>query len=263
MILSWTHGFLGLPEDWHEFLAQSAWKNTNVTHDLRNLWLDLQTLESTGLAPEANWLELLADRVAAGIAGRKKPTVLIGYSMGGRVSLLVARDRRVQPYLKGLILISTHPGLIDAKEQAARCEADERWAARFKNDLWDETLRAWEDQAVLQRTGGLDLPARREENFNREILSLSMRGLSLGRQPSALVHEDLWAERWPFPALLINGEKDRKFAELGEKWSASVAARGGDLPHVIVPNAGHRVPWDQSGRTSEIILDFLSKISAS
>src|SRR3954468_16390548 len=57
-----------------------------------------------------------------------EPSVLVGYSMGGRIALHAAVQLNLQP----LVLVGASPGLQDPNERAQRREADERLAQRIE-----------------------------------------------------------------------------------------------------------------------------------
>jgi 2-succinyl-6-hydroxy-2,4-cyclohexadiene-1-carboxylate synthase len=258
-----VHGFLGTPEDFSLIL----WPEPSWQHDPRDLWLDLGSLAGTGLELDADWLSLSGERLSAGIAGRKRPTVLVGYSMGGRLALQAAADRSLWPCLKGLVLVSTHPGLKDSAERERRLASDLAWAERFERDTWAKVVEDWNKQGILSRPqglgGSLPLPERHEGRINRRLLALSLVVWSLGRQRSALEAPEFNTGQWPFPVLLITGETDEKFTSLAREWEAKGQSSGGSIRHVAIPSAGHRVPWDRPVEFRAVVQDFLSCLSTS
>ena len=58
--------------------------------------------------------------------------IYVGYSMGGRLCLRLALDR--PDLVRGLMLVSTSPGIADPTERAARVEADELLADSVERD---------------------------------------------------------------------------------------------------------------------------------
>lgn len=251
MILSWVHGFLGIPLDWKRMIAKG--KLERFENDFRDLWFDIGSLASTGLRADAGWLDLLSQRLEAGLSGRQKPTLLIGYSMGARLAMLAVRQKSLWPYLKGLVLVSAHPGLITNQEKTMRLESDRRWAHRWRNEPWESVLEGWNKQSVLRRHGDAQLELTRiEKDFDRELLGLAAEALSLSRQPSALLEPDLDFRNWPFPVHLITGAHDEKFTILARDWVAKYQPSGA-LYHHVVSGAGHRVPWDNPKEFTNLV----------
>jgi pimeloyl-ACP methyl ester carboxylesterase len=59
---------------------------------------------------------------AQAIGVRAKRGIYVGYSMGGRLCLRLALDR--PDLVRGLVLVSASPGIVDPVERAARVAAD-------------------------------------------------------------------------------------------------------------------------------------------
>lgn len=200
----WTlPGFLGLPGDW-DFLP---WPH--------------RTLEPVSSAPRPLSSRPLSP--APGLEPRPEEDLLIGYSMGGRLSLQLLRHYR----FRKAVVISAGLNAPDPD----RLARDEVWARRFESEEWSTLIRDWDAQPVFR---GSQL-ARREEDYDRAELARQLRELS----PAVLPPPNL--EDITTPILWVVGERDAKYV--------GVARRAMDrLPHAqlwICPGAGHRVPWEQ------------------
>ena len=177
--------------------------------------------------------------------------VLLGYSMGGRLGLhaLAANG----PW-SAAIMISTHPGLEDSDERAARRAADAEWAALALRGEWAEFLRKWNAQPVLQSAAdamgsdSLRVADRHRLVARRQEIARSFIDWSLGAQ------SPLWGQlaSWPVPTLWVAGEHDAKFSALAGRAADAMGAAA------IAPHAGHRVPWENPDWLTARVRKFLS-----
>lgn len=162
---------------------------------------------------------------------------LLGYSLGGRVALHVAR--RAPERVDRLILESAHPGLGSDTERAARRSHDAGWAGRIRTQ-WPDVLAHWYDQGVfesLAHTPLRDTLIREKTSRDPERAARQLEAWSLGRQ----------ADHWSFlegrnrPTLFISGEMDPRYGAIGERLSVA----SGPIRHHIVEGAGHVVHREQ------------------
>ncbi len=223
------HGFLGLPSDWSLIPFETDIIPVNLWNDFRELNL------KDGDDAFGSWAERFLDSIRA---MKTKPT-LLGYSLGGRLALHVL-FRRPALFAAGII-VSAHPGLTSDQARRERFRNDEMWSRRFAQDSWETVLRDWNAQKSLQAPPAdgapESIPLRRDEHdFDRGLLSRAMRSWSLARQADlrSAIHE------CPVPLTFVNGGLDTKFREL-----VAQLAMTRSQSHIVIPNAGHRVPWDQ------------------
>lgn len=161
--------------------------------------------------------------------------VLLGYSMGGRLALQMLERQRFDK----AIIVSAG---LNAPDDARR-QRDEEWARRFTSEEWASLMRAWNAQPVF----GGHVMDRRESDYDRAGLARQLRELS----PAVLPPPEL--EKIETPVLWIAGERDAKYVETGRR----AVAR---LPHAelwICPDAGHRVPWEQTAAFVDRLRLFL------
>lgn len=230
------HGFLGSPLDWQGVFSPRA-------------GLEVYT-PSLSRSPPLT-LSALAERVnleaASSGAGRK---VLLGYSLGGRVALHSLLQS--PPLWSAAVIVSAHPGLASAQEKSKRLENDQQWAKRFREEEGSAVMAAWNAQSVFKqdRAEAPVLAREAPSVLDRHKWADLLLGCSLGVQ--ADLSEAL--SRLQIPVLWISGELDLKFkaihGEIGErnpKW----------FQHEVLPQAGHRVPWDQTRAFEERVIRFL------
>lgn len=222
-----------------------------------------QALEARGLATERRDLVALthgtdAEGAAARLAATLvEGTILVGYSMGARLSLLAAASA---PDLSGLVLLSGSPGLEEPRARKARTALDEERAALLGVDpgrfvrTWGALpmfapLRKTPAFAPLQERRRLRLTAPRAEAWAH-----TLRTLSPGGMPS------LWPSlsRLDVPTLFVAGALDPVYADI----AARAAARAPDATHAVVPAAGHALPLEAPETTADLILAHAGRLLA-
>lgn len=216
------HGFLGQGSDWN-FLKRSFLPSAFWNPDL--------------FAKGSKWLErdlhATADKILEEVQ-RRFPTgrrTLVGYSFGGRLALHMLL--RAPEVFDRAVILSASPGLEDESERVVRMRDDETWASRFEGtEDWETVLQSWGSQIVLRGPA----PVRREEDFDRHLLAWALREGSQGRQ------EPLWGPLSDLnvPLQWLAGSRDEKYAAMAHR-VAKVAPKA--LVE-IVPNVGHRLPWE-------------------
>jgi 2-succinyl-6-hydroxy-2,4-cyclohexadiene-1-carboxylate synthase len=189
-----------------------------------------------------------SDLIASGrlLAQAGGPGIYVGYSMGGRVALHAALDH--PDLVQGLVLIGATAGIDDANGRAARREADGELADRLLDEGLAPFLERWLSNPLFDGLSpqAAALPARLE---NRpEGLAASLRHCGTGNQ------EPLWARlgELEMPVLVIAGERDPKFAQLGERLAAGLARA-----ELVRLPAAHSVHLESPTATAEVIRRFV------
>lgn len=234
------HGSVGSASDWRNFSARLVERKLGTR--AVDLWrfLDCAPMTHAGFGAALN------AEVQDG-SGRK-PRVLIGYSMGGRLALhaLLEKDH---PW-SAAVIVSSHPGLESGAERASRRERDATWASRALTDTWESFLRDWCMQPVLR---GVDLrDAQRDSRLalRRREIARSFIDWSLGSQ------EPLW-DRLPeiqIPVLWVAGEQDETYSALAHRAAAHMPT----ARVAIAPDCGHRVLWQAESWLVDQVAGFLA-----
>jgi 2-succinyl-6-hydroxy-2,4-cyclohexadiene-1-carboxylate synthase len=215
------HGFLGQPSDW-DFLKLGRW----ICPDLFKK-----------IDPFQKWASNFNQSVEPG-------SLLMGYSLGGRLALhaLLQNPER----WKGAIIVSAHPGLTTLQERRERLLHDHRWAERFLSEPWEDLLVAWNQQILFG--GKQPVKFREESAYSRELLSQALKVWSLGEQ------ENLRPKllQLSIPILWIAGKNDQRYAPISLEHPT--------FKHVLVPDAHHRVPWEQQEIFTQIMTDFINEV---
>ena len=212
------HGFWGKPEDWNS--VQDFFPHLFVAKDLyENLdWLHLPINEAAyqwGLY----WQKKYPDGV-----------ILAGYSMGGRFALHVAR--LFPAWVKGLCLLSTHPGGLTADETKARQQWIQEWQKNFSKRSLKDVEALWQTQEAFVQTK--TTPFRRD--LSGEILALNLEKWSLMQHEVRLenLSEVTPSQIWLF------GQDDVKFQKVSKKLQSKWPSK----KVLNLKEAGHRLLLD-------------------
>ncbi|MCD2247633.1 2-succinyl-6-hydroxy-2,4-cyclohexadiene-1-carboxylate synthase [Listeria marthii] len=174
---------------------------------------------------------------------------VLGYSMGGRVATAFAAA--YPEMVRGLVLVSSSPGLRQADVRVSRVQADNRLADQIETDGIKPFVDYWENLALFASQSVL--PDERKKRIRLERLAqnplglaMSLRGMGTGKQPS------YWSElaHFHFPVLLITGALDAKFETIAQEMQQLLP----NSTHVTVQDAGHAVYLEQP-------MIFLSQLS--
>lgn len=233
--LHFFHGFLGLPEDWDSVLENLSLDNKIEVHR-HNLWSFLGELK------EVNF-ESLQSLISQKINKTKNRKIGIGYSLGGRI-LMHSDPSQFSNY----IFIASHPGLESSSDREGRLKNDAVWSQNFLSMEWDSLISLWNDQGVF--SNDKSRPVRKEEFFNRELLSQALSAFSLGKQK--LKNEFLTSVK--DKALWVCGDKDDKFMLLRQRIEGLI----GNQKIYIVKNSGHGCIFSHPQQLAEIIKGVLS-----
>lgn len=239
MIIHALHGFLGTPKDWelihfpgHQIISWDL-AATGLAHPSEGLW---------------QWARSFNRIIESHDKARRERSILMGYSLGGRLALHAAIDA---PHLwKGAIILSAHPGLKSEEVKRERIASDLAWAGRFASEPWDHLMQSWNGRDVF--TSGSFNFTRLEKDHDRHMLTGILRDWSLGKQDDLsekLASLDL-------PILWMCGQNDTKFSVLTK--SIHLAHR--DSLIIEVPNAGHRFPWESPDFLVKQVDNFLKSI---
>ncbi len=173
----------------------------------------------------------------------------VGYSMGGRVALhaaLTAPDA-----VRRLVLIGATAGIDDDDERTARRVADERLADHIEAVGVPTFIDEWLGNALF--AGLTDDTALRSDRLRNSAVGLaaSLRSTGTGTQTP------LWDRLGDIacPVLVLVGEHDAKFTELGRRLVDGLPA----AELVVIPDAGHSVHLEQPEATAASLASWLAR----
>lgn len=225
------HGFWGKPEDWNE--VQDHFPHLFVAKDLyENLdWLSLPIDEAAkqwGL----HWQRKYPDGV-----------ILAGYSMGGRFALHVARHFPL--WVRGLCLMSTHPGGLSKDEKTARLRWIEDWQKAFTQNSLTKAKELWQSQETFRKTNAA--PFR--QDLSGAILALNLEKWSLieHRVDFDNLNEIASMQIWLF------GEDDAKFQKVSQK----LQLKWPNKKVINLKDAGHRLLLDAPDKVAAALKELV------
>ncbi len=239
------HGFLGNQADWQSI----------VVHLTEHFYCVCVDLPGHGQSPTISLLtpgfEQIAEQIQIAIdALAIEKYHLLGYSLGGRIALHLARDHADK--LLSLCVESCHPGLDSAEEKLLRGKSDLDWSHKLASLPIDEFLSLWYQQGVfaeLSIEARQQLINKRSHNNQAGLLSIYLAS-SLAEQTNL----------WDLPNLIkitchyIVGRHDSKFLALATRWQqvAPINVHAVEL-------AGHNVhlaaPIDYSRKLIQLLTE--------
>lgn len=212
------HGFWGKPEDWNS--VQDFFPHLFVAKDLyENLdWLNLPIAEAA-----RQWGLHYQKKYPEGV-------ILAGYSMGGRFALHVARLFPL--WVRGVCLLSTHPGGLTADEIRIRTEWVQQWQKTFTDLSLKEVEGLWHQQEAFIQT---KVSAFRRD-LSGSVLALNLEKWSLMHHEVSLenLNEITPTQIWLF------GQDDVKFQKVSKKLQLKWPSK----KVINLRNAGHRLLLD-------------------
>ena len=160
---------------------------------------------------------------------------LCGYSMGGRIALLLALAAPER--VRELVLVSTTAGIEDGGERAERRAADRRLADELEAGPFEDFIERWRAQPLFaDEPAEVGALAREDQRRNRpDALAAALRGIGTGEM------EPQWARlgELEMPVAVLVGERDAKFRALGERIVGSPA-----IARLLVGRGGHNLPLE-------------------
>jgi 2-succinyl-6-hydroxy-2,4-cyclohexadiene-1-carboxylate synthase len=177
-------------------------------------------------------------------------SVLVGYSLGGRLALrAVLRD---PGRYAGLVTVGAAAGIDDPVLRSSRAEADDRLAAWMETAPIEAIVSIWERQPLFaDQSEGL-IEEQRPGRMSHDPGELAM----LLRTAGQGVLEPVWHAllTLELPVLAIAGARDEGYATAARR-IADTAPRGRGA---IVEDAGHAPQLQQPQRVAELIEGFLN-----
>lgn len=241
------HGFLGDKQDWSAVTEVLAKQYYCISIDLPGHGKSLnQPLPTPGFETCCELIEQTVAKLGS------KQYHLVGYSLGGRIALHLAR--RYPSCVLSLILESCHPGLQSEQDKAQREINDAQWADKLAQLDITTFLTQWYQQAVFA-----DLSSK-----ERQLMILRRSGnqganLSNCYQATSLAQQ---ADLWDTPAVIsapcifIAGVDDKKFLSLATRWQQQYP-----LKLYPVNASGHNVHSAAPGIFSQLVLRLLKPLA--
>ncbi len=224
------HGFTGGGRDFEICAAHDAGAWHWICPDLPGHGACRPRSPDAGVSLE-RWLSDFAGWVPDLVP---RGSILLGYSMGGRLALHAAL--RLPDRFATVITVGAHPGLCDPGARAERRAIDARRAASLHEEGLDAFLERWRAEPLIATQERIPEPWQtrlREvrQSQNPQALADALIAFSPARIP--VEHARLATFPIPFHALV--GSQDARYMELAE-WLHS---KGFCTVVHAIPNAGH------------------------
>ena len=244
------HGFTGSHKTWEPFIPVFSKKYQTITVDL----IGHGNTEAP-THPDRYAIEQAADDLIELLSHLNiEKTHVLGYSMGGRLGLMLAC--RHPSRIQSLILESCSPDLKTEHDRKERIESDEKLARFLEQNGIEAFIDYWEDIPLFQTQKRVRLEDRatlRHIRTQHQVVGLanSLRGMGAGQQPS------LWSKlpSLPMPVLLIAGALDKKYVAIAHEMSELLK----QSEKVIVEDAGHTVHFEKKEAFIEVTTHFLQQ----
>ena len=241
------HGFMGSGDEWNEVIQF-------LSHQYYCLTVDLPGHGESGLDENINYS---FEKTALALIDLLKQMdikkcFLVGYSMGGRLSLFLTL--RYPQFFSRTVLESASPGLRTQQERDLRIFQDSKISEKLNNGNFRSFLEEWYGQPIFE---GLT----RSEKFSEllanrlkhdpKMLARSLHFLGTGKQPS------LWKEigQNKIPILLLIGSNDIKFQSIANemtKLNRLVQAK-------TIEGSSHNIHFCKPDQFSRHINEFLTE----
>jgi 2-succinyl-6-hydroxy-2,4-cyclohexadiene-1-carboxylate synthase len=195
--------------------------------------------------------DLLALLDARGI----ERAAVVGYSMGGRVALHLARAAPER--VRALVLESASPGIADEAERAARRRSDEALAGSIEREGIAAFVARWERLPLFASQASLPAAVREALRARRLAsdpagLANSLRGIGAG----AVAPLWAWLGEVAAPTLVVAGALDQKYRTIGAAMASAIP--GARL--AVVEGAGHAVHLERPEEHTRLVRAFLDEV---
>lgn len=242
------HGYSGAASTWRAIFERLADSFQLFAFDLLGHGASDAPAEVASYRMEAVAADIvdLLDQLAV------NDSYLLGYSMGGRLALILAC---AYPSRFGaLILESASPGLADERARAERRLKDNQLADQIESDGVSSFVANWESLPLWSTQSKAQIRAQRAQRMaNRPRgLANSLRAMGAGAQPN------LWGQlpNLNLPTCLIVGDRDDKFRRINR-------AMANAIPHSslsIISAAGHNTHLEAPDAFCSAIRTFLERL---
>lgn len=244
-LIVFLHGFLGDRYDFQAVISRLGDRFSCLTIDLPGHGNTKVTGEDQcyQISPTAQAIIQLLDKLQI------SQCFLIGYSMGGRLALYLTLHYPHR-FLK-VILESTSPGLKTELERLNRLQSDLQLAYKMRITKLSDFISMWYNQPLfisLKKHPDFKVFLQQRLQNNPVELSKSLRGMSIGRQPSLWHH----IKHNTISVLLLVGEQDDKFQEI----NTEMAETGKNMSLKIIEKCGHNIHLEHPEIFINNILDF-------
>ncbi|KAK4479847.1 hypothetical protein RD792_015390 [Penstemon davidsonii] len=239
------HGFLGTGEDWIPIMKAISSSTRCIAIDLPGHGgSKLQYHNENNILEQPNLSIDVIVNILRKVLNTLTPgkVILVGYSMGARISLYTAL--KCSDKVERAVIISGSPGLVDTNARSIRKAKDDFRASTLVSHGLEHFVKTWYTEelwaSLRSHPHFKQIVNNRLQHDDLHTLGKLLSGLSIGRQPS--MWEDL--KQCKVPIQLIVGEKDAKFKKIARDMFIKLNHENPSIdssPVIEIPNAGHAV----------------------
>lgn len=189
------------------------------------------------------------EETAADVLDTMPDGVLVGYSMGARIALHAAITH--SPKIHALCLISGTAGIEDDSERAQRKHNDDALADHIEAIGTKKFISEWLSQPMFTGLTSENAGINDRLRNTAQGLANSLRFCGTGTQ------KPLWSHLHTvtIPVLIIVGEKDQKFLDLGKR----MATLFPNCQLHVMKNVGHSAHAEDPQQFGKIFSSWLSE----
>jgi 2-succinyl-6-hydroxy-2,4-cyclohexadiene-1-carboxylate synthase len=190
------------------------------------------------------------ERLAEIEAAAGGASVVVGYSMGGRLALHAG----LRAEWSGLVVIGAAAGIADAHERRRRREADSELADWIEARSIDEVVARWERNPVFASQPDALVEAQRPGRLAHSPADLARLLRSAGQGALPPIWDRL--AEIQAPVLALAGENDHVYRAASER-IASLVPRGSSG---VIAGTGHATHLEAPDAVADAILDFVDHL---
>ena len=229
------HYWGGTSRTWNKVVAQLQSKFTTVAYDARGWGRSDKRAAGYKLSDLADEALSLIERLGI------KTYILVGHSLGGKISQLVAS--RNPSGLKGLVLVAPAPPS----------------PLRFTDEAREIQMHAYDNRENVLQTISFLSARTPSPDIVEQIVEDSMSGSRDATMafPTGSILEDVSSEasKIRVPTLVLAGELDR--LDSIDQHRHEVVARIPDARLEIIKGSGHLIPIDEPAQLARAIAQFV------
>jgi 2-succinyl-6-hydroxy-2,4-cyclohexadiene-1-carboxylate synthase len=179
-------------------------------------------------------------------------SVLVGYSLGGRLALRAAL--RAPDSFSAVVVVGSTAGFEEGPLRVQRAEADEKLASWMEAMPIEDIVALWERQPLFADQSETLVEEQRPGRLSHDPRSLAL----LLRTAGQGTLEPVWSELHTFelPLLAIAGARDDGYSSAARR----IASVTPNARAAIVEDAGHAPQLQQPAVVASLIAEFLDAV---
>ena len=179
-------------------------------------------------------------------------SVLVGYSLGGRLALRAAL--RSPESFSAVVLVGATAGIEEGPLRVQRAEADEKLASWIEAMPIEDIVSLWERQPLFADQSESLVEEQRPGRLSHQPRELAL----ILRTAGQGVLEPVWNElrTLELPLLAIAGARDDGYTAAAKQ----IASRAPSARAAVVENAGHAPQLQQPQAVADLIAEFLDEL---